>query len=61
LPALVFNFDIKIDNCIVNNIDCGYHLKKCAETDNHAGGSLCMVAAYRGKWHEESSQGFQRQ
>jgi len=31
-----FQFESKIDNCIVNNIECGYHLKKCAETKKSA-------------------------
>jgi len=27
-PGLVFNFEGKIDNHIVNNLESGYHLKK---------------------------------
>jgi hypothetical protein len=33
-PAIVFSLEDKIGNRIVNNIDCGYHPKKCARSRN---------------------------
>jgi hypothetical protein len=52
---------IKIDNSIVNNFECGYHLKNAGSLSKKHADAACIVAANGGKWHEESSQGFRHQ
>jgi hypothetical protein len=36
-PALVFNSEDKTDNRIVNNLECGYHLKNHRQSKRNRG------------------------